>query len=101
MTQVKVCSLDMVPIGTMKQFYISDLEILVANFSDQIYCLDARCTHAGAPLAEGTLNGWILTCPWHGSQFNILSGKVVRGPAEKHLKTYTSIVRDGYVFIDV
>ncbi len=101
MTQTKICSLDTVPIGTMKQFYVTDLEILVVNFNDQIYCLDARCTHAGAPLAEGTLNGWILTCPWHGSQFNILNGKVLRGPAEKQLKTYSTVVRDGYVFIEV
>jgi 3-phenylpropionate/trans-cinnamate dioxygenase ferredoxin subunit len=101
MTQIKVASVEMIPIGSMKQFYVGDLEILVVNFSDQIYCLDARCTHAGAPLAEGTLNGWILTCPWHGSQFNVTNGKVLRGPAEKQLKAYPSFVRDGYVFIDV
>ncbi len=101
MTQTKICSLDTVPIGTMKQFYLTDLEILVVNFNDQIYCLDARCTHAGAPLAEGTLNGWMLTCPWHGSQFNVTNGTVVRGPAEKQLKTYSTVVRDGYVFIEV
>ncbi len=91
----------MVPIGNMKQFYAAELEILVVNFNDQIYCLDARCTHAGAPLAEGTLNGWMLTCPWHGSQFNVTNGNVVRGPAEKQLKTYSTVVRDGYVFIEV
>jgi nitrite reductase/ring-hydroxylating ferredoxin subunit len=101
MTQTKICSLDTVPIGTMKQFYIGELEILVVNFNDQIYCLNARCTHAGAPLAEGTLNGWILTCPWHGSQFNITNGIVLRGPAEKQLKSYPSTIRDGYVFIEV
>ena len=91
----------MVPIGSMKQFYVNEMEILVVNFNDQIYCLDARCTHAGAPLAEGTLNGWLLTCPWHGSQFNVTNGKVLHGPAEKQLKTYPSVVRDGNVFIDV
>ena len=101
MAEMKICNLDMVPVGSMKQFYVSDLEILVLNFSDQIYCLDARCTHAGAPLAEGTLNGWVLTCPWHGSQFNVMNGKVVRGPAEKPLTAYSTTVRDGYVFIDV
>ena len=86
---------------TMKQFYVGELEILVVNSNHEIHCLDARCTHAGAPLAEGTLNGWVLTCPWHGSQFNVLTGRVLRGPAEKQLRIYSPIVRDGYVFIDV
>ena len=101
MAQVKVCSVDSVSIGSMKQFYVNDLEILVVNFDHQIYCLDGRCTHAGAPLAEGTLNGWVLTCPWHGSQFNVTNGSILRGPTEKPLKVYPSAVRDGFVFIEV
>ena len=99
--QVKVCSVDMVPVGSMKQFYLSDLEILVVNFDSNFYCLDGRCTHAGAPLAEGTLNGWVLTCPWHGSQFNITNGAILRGPTEKPLKVYASNVHDGFVLIDI
>ena len=99
--QVKVCSVDMVPVGSMKQFYVSDFEILVVNFGGQIFCLDGRCTHAGAPLAEGTLAGEVLTCPWHGSQFNVTNGSVLRGPAEKQLKLYVSTVKDGFVFIDI
>lgn len=101
MTQMKVCSLDTVPAGNMRQFYVGELEILVVNLDSQIFCLDGRCTHAGAPLAEGMLNGSVLTCPWHGSQFNVTNGSVLRGPTEKQLKVYPSTVRDGFVFIDV
>jgi len=57
--------------------------------------------HAGAPLAEGTLAGEDLTCPWHGSQFNVTNGSVLRGPAEKQLKLYVSTVKDSFVFIDI
>ena len=101
MTQVKVCSVDVVPSGSMKQFYVKEGEILIINRDDQFYCLDARCTHAGAPLAEGTINGDVLTCPWHGSQFRITDGAVLRGPAEKELKTYSVIVKDNFLFIEL
>lgn len=101
MTQMKVCNLTMVPVGNMKQFYVGESEILVVNFGSQVFCLAGRCTHAGAPLAEGTLNGDVLTCPWHGSQFNVTNGSVVHGPAEKPLRVYSAVVRDGFVFIDV
>ncbi len=98
---MRVCSVDSVPSGTMEQFYVGELEILVVNRGTQFLCLDARCTHAGAPLAEGTLDGDVLTCPWHGSQFNITNGAVARGPAQKPLRVYPSAVRDGFVFIEV
>ena len=99
--QVKVCSVDMVPVESMKQFYLSDLEILVVNFGGNFFCLDGRCTHAGAPLGEGTLTGEVLTCPWHGSQFKVTDGSVLRGPTEKPLKVYPSTVNNGSVFIDI
>jgi nitrite reductase/ring-hydroxylating ferredoxin subunit len=101
MVQMKVCNLEAVPDGSMQQFYVGDLEVLVVNFDGQFLCFDARCTHAGAPLAEGTLNGHVLTCPWHGSQFNVKDGSVLRGPAEKPLRAYSTVVRDGFLFIEV
>ena len=48
----------------------------------------ARCTHRGGPLADGRLDGSTVTCPWHGSQFNVCTGAVLRGPASDPLKTY-------------
>jgi nitrite reductase (NADH) small subunit len=101
MAQTKVCSLELVPAGTMKQFYVDEREIIVVNLNGQFFCYEGRCTHAGAPLAEGALNGDVLTCPWHGSQFRITDGSVVRGPAEKQLKSCPSTVKDNFLFIEV
>jgi len=98
---VKVCRLNVIPAGTMKQFYVKDFEVLLVNSGNQLRCLDARCTHAGAPLEEGTLEGDVLTCPWHGSQFRITDGTVVRGPAENPLRSYPVAVKDEEVFIEV
>lgn len=96
-----ICRISDVSEGDMKQFNIRGNEILVVNLSNQFYCLDARCTHAGAPLAEGELNGAVLTCPWHGSRFNVTNGSVVNGPAEKPLKVFPSVVKENNLFIEL
>ncbi len=98
---VKLCDKNTLPVGELKAFKIKGHEILAVNVGDKIFCLDARCTHAGSPLAEGTLNGEVLTCPWHYSQFDITSGMVLRGPAQKQLKTYRVEERENFVFIDL
>jgi nitrite reductase/ring-hydroxylating ferredoxin subunit len=46
----------------------------------------------GGPLNEGTLDGSTVTCPWHGSQFDVCTGAVLRGPAGAPLKAYRVIV---------
>ena len=61
MTIQRICKKDDVPAGSMKQFDLKDSEFLVVNTGERFYCLEARCTHAGAPLAEGNLDGDILT----------------------------------------
>jgi nitrite reductase/ring-hydroxylating ferredoxin subunit len=52
----------------------------------------AECTHQGGPLSEGKLDGTTVTCPWHGAQFNVCTGAVLRGPAAEPVKTYRVIV---------
>ncbi len=93
--------MDAVSQGDFRQFNVGDVEVLVINIKGQIFCLAARCTHAGAPLAEGQLNGDMLICPWHGSQFRIYDGAVLEGPAEKALKVYASKVQGSYLFVNV
>jgi nitrite reductase/ring-hydroxylating ferredoxin subunit len=52
----------------------------------------AKCTHKQGPLNEGKLDGSTVTCPWHGSQFDVCTGAVLQGPAVDPLKTYRVIV---------
>lgn len=85
----------------MRQFDLREREFLVAELGGQFYCLDGRCTHAGAPLAEGSLKGKILTCAWHYSRFDITTGIVIRGPAEDSLNLYRIKLEDGQIFIDL
>jgi nitrite reductase/ring-hydroxylating ferredoxin subunit len=98
---VKLCDKSILPVGELRSFKIRGHEILAVNVDNRIFCLDGRCTHAGAPLAEGTLDGEVLTCPWHYSQFNVTSGIVIRDPAYKQLKIYPVEERENLVFIDL
>ncbi|HEY1381813.1 MAG TPA: DUF2231 domain-containing protein [Gemmataceae bacterium] len=53
------------------------------------YCaFDDHCTHRGGPLADGVLACGTVTCPWHGSQFDVTSGAVKAGPTEKPITAY-------------
>ena len=56
-------------------------ELAVIRNGDRILAVHAQCAHAGGPLAEGTLVGDAIQCPWHGSRFRLADGHVVRGPA--------------------
>ena len=101
MELTKVCRLETMLQETIRQFTVKNQEILVINIDGKLYGLDARCSHAGAPLEEGVLEGEVLTCPWHGSQFRINDGKILRGPAEKDLRTYHLTVQEETIFIEL
>ena len=98
---VKLCEKNILSRGEIRSFKIKGHEILAVNVGGKVFCLDGRCTHAGAPISEGTLEGEVLTCPWHYSQFNVTTGEVLRGPAYKPLKSYPVEERENYVFIDL
>jgi nitrite reductase/ring-hydroxylating ferredoxin subunit len=72
-------------------------DVAVFNVDGQGFCAtQSRCTHKGGPLDEGTLEGSTVTCPWHGTQYNVCTGAVLRGPAKDPVKTYKVTV-DGEV----
>ncbi len=54
-----------------------------------------RCSHRGGPLAEGDLDDGCLRCPWHGSEFNVTTGQVRRGPASMAQPVYQARLHAG------
>ena len=64
--------------GTMKKYQVEDTEILVARIEGRYYAAQNKCPHFGGDLSNGKLEGSIVTCPRHGSQFNVTDGSVVR-----------------------
>ena len=64
--------------GTMKEVLVQGREILLARVADRYYAADNRCPHMGGKLSQGKLEGTLVTCPRHGSQFDLSDGRVVR-----------------------
>jgi len=64
----------------------------VFNVAGSFSATQAKCTHRGGPLHEGKLEGSTVTCPWHGTQYDVCTGAVLRGPAIEPVKTYRVIV---------
>jgi nitrite reductase/ring-hydroxylating ferredoxin subunit len=63
-------------------------DVAVFSVEGRFCATQAKCTHRQGPLSEGTLDGSTVTCPWHGSQFNVCTGAVVQGPAKDPLTTH-------------
>jgi 3-phenylpropionate/trans-cinnamate dioxygenase ferredoxin component len=64
--------------GTMKQLNIKGHSILLARVDGRYYAVANNCTHRGGNLSQGTLQGTVVTCPWHHSRFDVRDGRVVR-----------------------
>jgi glycine betaine catabolism B len=100
---------DLIKIGETKDIQSSQMKavdvngerICVANVEGKYYAIGNVCTHMGGPLAEGKLEGFEVECPWHGSKFDIRTGKVVRPPAMREEPTYEVKVEDNNVLIKI
>jgi nitrite reductase/ring-hydroxylating ferredoxin subunit/uncharacterized membrane protein len=70
--------------------------VLVRNGAT-VYALGGKCSHRGGPLAEGAVDVHVIRCPWHGSEFRLDNGAIVRAPAVTPEPAYEVRVRDGLV----
>ncbi len=77
---VEVAKMDEIAPGGMKAYNVKGKEIVLCNDEGKIYAVNRRCGHMNAPLEMGTLEGTILTCPMHHSQFDITTGEALCGP---------------------
>ncbi|MCA8995718.1 MAG: Rieske 2Fe-2S domain-containing protein [Planctomycetaceae bacterium] len=71
----RVCDPSEIPLGTGKEITVQDRVLAVFRTDDAFHVLDGICPHAGGPLGAGTLTGSIVTCPWHGWQFDVTTGQ--------------------------
>ena len=74
--------------GQMRAFDIHGTNVSVASVDGRFYAFDDRCTHQGFSLAAGELDGNTVTCPCHGSSFDVRSGEVLEGPADEPVASW-------------
>ena len=84
---VKIGNATDVANGEMRAFDLDGTKVSVANASGHLYAFDDTCTHMGCSLANGELDGTTVTCACHGSQFDVTSGNVLRGPAQRPVRS--------------
>ncbi len=87
--------------GDMKAFEVGGVKIAVANVAGTLYAFGNTCTHRQCPLAKGELEDTTVTCPCHGSQFDVTTGDVLTGPAEDPVGSYPIRVEDDTIQIEV
>ena len=96
---VKVADVNDIRPSNMKAVEVDGEKICVVNIEGKYYAIGNVCTHVGGPLDEGTLEGYEVECPWHGSKFDIRTGEPTRPPARRPEPTYQVKVENNNVFI--
>ena len=101
--------------GSKKKVDVQGHEILLARVGDSYYAIDNLCSHLEGNLSRGKLKDTIITCPLHGTQFDLKDGQVVRwlkGYGElskvneefklsRALKTYTVKIEGDTILIEI
>lgn len=105
---VEVAKANDIPPGQMKLFTVGGKEVLVVNYEGRHYAVGGRCSHMNGELARGKLEGKMVTCPRHGSVFDVTTGECVTGPKIVFLKfrakavpTYEVRVEAGSIQVNV
>ncbi len=80
---VKVSETMDIPPSHMIEIQVDGEKICLVNVEGKFYAIGSICTHEGGPLADGTLEGYEIECPWHGSKFDVRTGEVKNPPASE------------------
>jgi nitrite reductase (NADH) small subunit len=86
--------------GTIREFHVEGKAIAVANVDGKFYAINNICLHRGGPLGQGSMSGKVVTCPWHGWQYDVTTGKVTQNPAVG-VDCYPLEVRGEDIYVDI
>ena len=78
---VKVCKTADIPQGAGKTVEVNGTPLAVFNVDGTFYAVHNTCLHRGGPLGEGSLDGNIVTCPWHGWRYDVTTGTNEMNPS--------------------
>jgi nitrite reductase/ring-hydroxylating ferredoxin subunit len=97
---VTVARVEDVPPGAVRAVRAGEEEIALAHCAGGFYAVQQRCLHLEGPLGEGELKGCVVTCPWHGWQYDVRTG-LNEFDLAIQLRTYDVQVEDGEVRVRV
>lgn len=96
----KVTRVNEVPAGSIRTFQVGGKPLALANVGGTFYAIDNTCLHRGGPLGEGQLEGKVVTCPWHGWQYDVTTGKTVQNPSVG-VGCFKTEIRGDEVFVEL
>ena len=99
-TLTKVAEVQDLAPGAGKVIQAEGKTLALFNVDGTFYAIDNTCLHRGGPLGEGDLDDKIVTCPWHGWQYDVSTGTNVMNPAIK-VASYPVTVEGGAVFVEL
>jgi uncharacterized membrane protein/nitrite reductase/ring-hydroxylating ferredoxin subunit len=94
-----VCNQSELGDGQMLLAHVGGERVVVGRCSEGLFAFSDHCTHRGGPLSDGALVECTVQCPWHGSQFDIRTGRVVAGPAQQKIEVHEIEIRGGEVYV--
>ncbi|MEE8369904.1 MAG: non-heme iron oxygenase ferredoxin subunit [Dehalococcoidia bacterium] len=89
---MRVASVGDVPQGEMLIVQLNGDDVVLANVDGDIYAFGGECTHRGASLGDGVLEGVEVECPLHQGRFNVKTGEVIDEPPDSPIPTYQVLV---------
>ena len=92
-----VAKSDELKVDQMKLLHVGDRRIVLARTEQGYVAFDDHCPHRGGSLAGGTMICGTVQCPWHGSQFDVRTGAVKAGPADRSIETHRIEQRDNEI----
>jgi len=98
---IEIARTDEIAPGETKMVEVEGRKIALFNLEGSYWAIDDTCPHRGGPLSEGEVKGEEVICPWHGSEFNIKTGEVLRPPARGGVKSYKVQVEGSIIKIEV
>jgi nitrite reductase/ring-hydroxylating ferredoxin subunit len=98
MAFVRAAKASDIPVGTIQEVQVDGKAIAIANVEGKFYAIDNTCLHRSGPLGQGDLQGKIVTCPWHGWQYDVTTGQVVHNPSAA-VARYAAELRGDEVFV--
>ena len=86
-----------IPVGGMLAGHFEGDPVILTKMGGAIHAIGGKCTHYGAPLSDGMIEGETVRCPWHHACFNLRNGAAVGAPALLDLPVYATIIEDGNI----
>ncbi|HUS17581.1 MAG TPA: Rieske 2Fe-2S domain-containing protein, partial [Chloroflexia bacterium] len=87
--------------GQMHQYEVEGTAVVLVQDGDGLHAFAGICPHFGGPLWEGTLEDHCVTCPWHGSQFDIRDGSLLHGPSTHPVPHFQTRTRNGRIQVRI